>query len=124
MRRKWGRDGTEIETETNETFCIHYNILCRIEIVTLYEVLPVCPAFYVIHMKILKIGPGQCASVGWMSSLKAKCRRFNFQSGHVPGLRVRSPVGACTEGNQSMFLSHPDVSLPFSLPPPLSKINK
>ena len=32
------------------------------------------------------------------------------------------PVGACTGGNQSMFLSHIDVSLSLSLF--LSKINK
>ena len=38
------------------------------------------------------------------------------QSGHMPGLQVRSPVRALMKGNQSMFLS-----LSFSLPTPLPK---
>ena len=55
--------------------------------------------------------PGQCGSVGWVSSHKPKDRGFNSQSGQTPGLLVWSPVGACTGGNQSMLLSHIDVSL-------------
>ena len=52
---------------------------------------------------------------------KPKRHRFDFQSGHTPRLRVQSPVGACTRGNQSMFLTHinvfsPSLSLPSSLP--------
>ena len=41
--------------------------------------------------------------------------QFDSQSGHIPRLRVQSPVGVGTVGNRSMFLSHIDVSLPFSL---------
>ena len=44
-------------------------------------------------------------------------RRFDSWSEHIPGLQVRSPVGARRRGNWSMFLSHNDVSLPLSLPP-------
>ena len=57
----------------------------------------------------------------WIEELshKAKGRRFNSQSGHMPGMQARSPVRAC-ERQQ-----HTDVSLPFFLPPfPSLKINK
>ena len=39
-----------------------------------------------------------------------------FWLGYLSGLQVQSLVRAHTDGNQSMFLSHMDVSLPFSLP--------
>ena len=45
--------------------------------------------------------------------------QFEFWSGHRPRLWVWSPVGVHRRGNQSMFLC-----LSFSLPSPLSKINK
>ena len=38
----------------------------------------------------------------------------------TPGLQVWSPVRVCMRGNQSMFLSHIDVSLPLSPSLPLS----
>ena len=47
---------------------------------------------------------------------ESKRSQFDSQSGHRPGLQVRSPVGACTRNNRSMFLS-----LSLSLPSPLSK---
>ena len=47
----------------------------------------------------------------------AKGLGFNSWPGPMPRLRVRSPVGVGTKGNQSMFLSYIDVSLPFFLPP-------
>ena len=49
--------------------------------------------------------------VGWALSHKAKGRWFDSWSGHMPGLRLWSPVGTHTRGNQSMFLSHINVSL-------------
>ena len=67
---------------------------------------------------------GQFGSVGWVLSCKAKSRQFDSQSWYVPALQVWSPVGTHARGNQSMFLSHTDVSLPFSLPSPLCRINK
>ena len=39
-----------------------------------------------------------------------------FRTGHAPGLRVWFLVGVHTRGNQLMFLSHIDVSLPLFLP--------
>ena len=58
-----------------------------------------------------------CGSVGWAFSRKAKVCRFDSLSGHVPGLWVWSPVGVCMRGNQLMFVSHINVSLPIFLPP-------
>ena len=43
---------------------------------------------------------------------KPKICRFNSQSGHMARLQVQSPVGTHMRGNQLMFLSHIDVSLP------------
>ena len=56
-----------------------------------------------------------------VSSHKPKGHRFDSQSGHMPRLWVRSLVGACVRGNQLMFLSHINGSLPLSLPSLLSK---
>ena len=65
--------------------------------------------------------PGQCGSVGCVSSCEEKSCWFNSGSGHMPGLQVWSLVRMCSRGNQLIFLS-----LSFSLSPPLSKkwINK
>ena len=52
--------------------------------------------------------------VGAPSHLPKGCR-FDPQSGHLPWLQVRSPLGQVQEANQSVFLS---------LPYLLSKINK
>ena len=50
---------------------------------------------------------------GWKSSYKAKHCWFDSQLSHMPRLWVQSPVGVHTRGNQSMFLSHIDISLLF-----------
>ena len=70
--------------------------------------------------------PGWCGSGGWMSSHKPKGCRSNSWSGHTPELWARSLVADVQEAsNRSMFFSHMDVSLPFSLSLSLSlKINK
>ena len=67
--------------------------------------------------------PDQCGSVGWASSHKVKDPGFNPQSWHMPRMEVWSMDRAHTRGKQSMFLSHINVSLAFSLPYSL-KINK
>ena len=51
------------------------------------------------------------------SSCKPKGHRFNSRSGHIPRLQIWSPVRVRTKSNQSMFLSHINVSLLLSLPP-------
>ena len=38
----------------------------------------------------MKISPDWCGSVGWVSYRKVKGRRFDSQSGHMPGLLVLS----------------------------------
>ena len=70
--------------------------------------------------------------VNWMRSQKFSNMPSKAKvTGSIPGqgtclgLRVRSPEGAHERGNESFYLSHIDVSLlSFSLPSPLSKINK
>ena len=52
----------------------------------------------------------------WALSGKPKSRRFNSQSGHMPGLQVQSPVGVRVRGNQSMFFLRINVFLSLSLP--------
>ena len=71
------------------------------------------------------MSPDWCGSVGWALSCKLKGRHFNSQSGHLPGLWARSPVGGlCARGNQ-LFLLHISESLPLCLPLfPSLKINK
>ena len=52
---------------------------------------------------------------------KPKGHWFDSRSGYMPGLWVQSLIGTCVRGNQSVFFFHIDISLPFSLPAPLSK---
>ena len=61
--------------------------------------------------------PDWCGSVDWTLSHKAKGCWFDPQSGHMPGLWVQSPVGVCMISNQSVFMSHTNVSLPLFLLP-------
>ena len=49
-----------------------------------------------------------------VSSSKVKGGGFHSTSGHMPGLRVQSPIRMCARGNRSMFLT---LSLSFSLSP-------
>ena len=62
------------------------------------------------------ISHDRCGSVGCVSSHKAKGHWFNSWSGHMPGLWVQSPVGACMRGSRSIFLFHINVSLSLFLP--------
>ena len=55
-----------------------------------------------LHSVAQLVGPSSPTPKGW---------GFDSQSGHVPRLKVPSPVGVNTGSNQSMFLSHIDVSL-------------
>lgn len=54
MKRKWERDRTEIETETEKKFSICYNLYC-LETVALCRALPACPVFCVISMTNLQV---------------------------------------------------------------------
>ena len=59
-------------------------------------------------------------SVGWRVIPHTRRLGPDPRSGHVPGLFICPPSGACAAGNQSMYLSHTDVSPSLSLHLPLS----
>ena len=67
-------------------------------------------------------GPGQVAQLVRTLSCTPKGCGFDSQSGHIPGLWIRTPAGGYLEAINQWF-SHTDVSLPLSLPSSLSKIN-
>ena len=60
--------------------------------------------------------PGWCGSVDWTWACEPKGLWFNSQSGHIPGFRVRSPVGGTWEATTHWCFS-PSLSpfLPLSL---------
>ena len=62
-----------------------------------------------------KSGPGWGGSVDWVPACEPKGRRFDSQSGHLPGSRPGPQWGAW----ESRTLMFP--SLSFSLPSPFSK---
>ena len=53
----------------------------------------------------LKICPGWVAQLVGESSYTPEGWRFDSWSGHIPGLWIQSPTGACMGGNWLMFLS-------------------
>ena len=71
-------------------------------------------------LKIAITSSGWCGSVGWALACKPKGHWFDSQSGHMPGLQARSPVGGTQEATTHWCFS-PSLSpfLPLSL-----KINK
>ena len=66
------------------------------------------------YFKYHSLDPGWCGSVDWASACEPKGHQFNSQSGHMPGLQVRCPVGGMWEATThccfSPFLS-PSLSL-------------
>ena len=70
----------------------------------------------IVTISKIKISPGRCGSVDWAPACKPKGCHFNSQSGHMPGLWVRSPVWGSQEATTywcfSPFLSP---SLPLFL---------
>ena len=73
-----------------------------------------------IKKKNCLLSPGWCGSVDWVPACEPKGYRFDSQSGHMPGLWARSPVGGAREATTHWCLSlSPSPSLPLSL-----KINK
>ena len=81
--------------------------------------LPVCTQgpSCALNLKMQYLSPHWYGSVGWALFHKAKGRRLDSWSVHMPGLWVPSPVGLCTRGNQCKFLSYINVSLSHFLPP-------
>ena len=72
-----------------------------------------------------QLSPGLCGSVGWVPACELKGCWFNSQSGHMPGLRARSPVRHMREAaNWCFFCTSIFLSLFFSPFSSLSKTNK
>ena len=42
----------------------------------------------------IHLSPDWCGSAGWLASCKPKGHQFDFCSGHMAGLQLKSPVGA------------------------------
>ena len=73
---------------------------------------------YLLHSLLLnkeyKDSLGWCGSGDWAPACEPKGHQFNSQSGHMPVLWARSPVGGMQEATNI------DISLPLFLPSPLS----
>ena len=51
-----------------------------------------------IYIRIFSsLDPGWCGSVDWVPACEPKGHRFDSQSGHMPGLQARSPIGGVQE---------------------------
>ena len=68
-----------------------------------------------------KSGPGWCGSVDWAQACEPKGCWFNSQSGHMPGLQAKSPVGAAQEATTHWCFS-PSLSTFLSLSLKINKI--
>ena len=73
--------------------------------------------FYSLKLKIDSVGLAGVVQLVEALSHKPKGSGLVSWSGHITRLWVHSPVRVCIRGNQPMFLSHINVSLPLSLPP-------
>ena len=70
----------------------------------------------------LKRSPAWCVSVDWVLAYEPKGCLFNSQSGHVPGLQPRSPVGGTQEATTHWCFS-PSLSPSLLLSLKISKCN-
>ena len=70
---------------------------------------------------VIRIYPRWCGSVDWVPACEPKGCWFNSQTGHMPGLQTRSPVGGTQEATTHWCFSP---SLSPSLPFSKKKINK
>ena len=55
--------------------------------------------------------PGWCGSVDLEQVLEPKGRQFDSQSGHIPELQARTPVGAHMRSNHTLIFLTPFPSL-------------
>ena len=63
-------------------------------------------------LRIRQMCPGWCGSVDWVLACKPKGVQFDSQSGHMPGLWARSPVGGTWEATTHWCFS-PTLYPPF-----------
>ena len=68
------------------------------------------------YLSIITLSSGWCSSVDWVQALEPKGCWFDSRSGHMPGLKARSPVGDAWEVTTQWCFSP---SLSPSLPPSL-----
>ena len=59
--------------------------------------------------------PGWCGSVDWVPACELKGRQLDSQSGHMPGLRARSPSGGVQEVTDQHSFPSLSPFLPLSL---------
>ena len=82
-------------------------ISCMSYIVVLTEIYTIVKIYWSEHLKLVNLCkvylnkeralPGWCGSVDWALACKPKGCWFGSQSGHMPGLQARSPVGDAWE---------------------------
>ena len=80
--------------------------------------------FLSVILKLTLIHSDWCGSVGWTLSCKLKSDQFDSQSGYMPRLWVKSPVGWHLRGNHTLMFLSLSFSLPSSLSLKINKINK
>ena len=68
---------------------------------------------FILMLKSTVFCPGWCGSVDWTPAWEPKGHQFNSQSGHMPRLQARSPVGGAQEATTHWCFSP---SLSPSLP--------
>ena len=67
-----------------------------------------CMQFFKMH----NFSPGWCGSTNWAQACEPKGRWFHSQSGHMPGLWARCPVGGVCEATTHWCFC-PSLLLPF-----------
>ena len=105
--------------------CIHTILWCSTADTTTWSQFSLSPFFLpksclilfrvtIFQLKIFSFCTGWCGSVEWAPPWKPKGHWFDSQSGHVPGLWARSPVGGMWEATTHCCFS-PSLPLPLSL---------
>ena len=61
--------------------------------------------FFKCYLNINATCPGQCGRVDWVLTSELKGCWFDSQSGHMPGLRTRFPVGGTREATTHWYFS-------------------
>ena len=71
------------------------------------------PSWLCLKTTLILFSPGWCGSEDWARACEPKGHRFDPQSGHMPGLQVRFPVGGMWKATTHWFFSpSPSPSFP------------
>ena len=65
--------------------------------------------------KVSSFSVDWCGSVDWVAFCKPKGCQFDSQSGYLPGLQARSPVGGVQEATNRLFSPSLSPTLPLTL---------